>query len=175
MKELPASSVNYGRQSNIFKESVMIKHLVVAISALFLLAVNLPARSDASLIPLVRVFPSSAGDVTFQHQTHIQERGIQCTECHHQINAKKLETPHPDYFKQSWIKCRICHNEEAAKGNASLYSCTACHRTNTNDIADETLSAKVVVHKQCWKCHVIGTGKDASAGCKKCHSAKQPS
>ena len=44
---------------------------------------------------------------------------------------------------------------------------------NPRNIADETLSAKVVVHQQCWKCHPVGTGKEASAVCEKCHSGKK--
>ena len=112
------------------------------------------------------------GEVTFTHQMHYQDRGIQCTECHHQINAKKLVTPHPDYFKSSWINCGICHNA-SGKTTQSVYSCSACHRTNPVNIADETLSAKVVIHKQCWKCHAVGTGKEASAGCVFCHSGEK--
>ena len=151
----------------------MIKHFVVAVATILCSAVSPSAGADTPEIPVERIFPSSVGDVVFKHQVHIQERGIQCTECHHQINAKKLETPHPEYFKASWIKCGICH-VEAGKAKSSLYSCSTCHQTNTKDIADETLSAKVVVHQQCWKCHAIGTGKEASTSCVKCHAAKKP-
>jgi len=31
-----------------------------------------------------------------------------------------------------------------------------------------------VIHKQCWKCHAVGTGKDASKACEKCHAGKKP-
>ena len=150
----------------------MVRYFVVAVSAILLFALNVPARADAGEIPVVRIFFTSVGDVTFKHQTHYQDRGIQCSECHHQINAKKLVTPHPDYFKSSWVKCGICHNA-SEKAKQDVYACSACHRTNPFDIADETLSEKVVIHKLCWKCHAVGTGKDASASCVFCHSRKK--
>lgn len=150
----------------------MTKYFAVAISAFILLAAQLPAYSGSLEIPVERKFPSSAGAVTFKHQMHIQDLAVKCVECHHSIDAKKLVTPHPQYLKSSSIKCEICHNETgAAKEN--VYTCSGCHGANPMNIADETLSAKVVVHKQCWKCHQMGTGKEASAGCEKCHSGKK--
>jgi len=172
----------------------MINFLATVISAIVLFAVNLPTEGNAAEVPAERSFPSSAGEVVFHHQMHIKDLGVKCVECHHSINAKPisasrpdnlspasskcpinvktLSTPHPDYFKSSSIKCAICHSEsDATKDNA--YTCSGCHRTNPMNIADETLSAKVVVHRQCWKCHPIGTGKEASTVCEKCHSGKK--
>jgi hypothetical protein len=150
----------------------MIRYLAAALSAIVLVAANLPANSAPGDMPSEKSYPSSVGEVTFHHQMHIKDLGIKCVECHHQINAKKLVTPHPDYFQSSSIKCEICHNE-SEKIKQSAYSCSACHRTNPMNIADETLSAKVVVHQKCWKCHAVGTGKEASKGCEKCHSGKK--
>jgi Zn finger protein HypA/HybF involved in hydrogenase expression len=153
-------------------EIAMIRHLVAALSAIVLLAANLPVRSESLAIPAEKSFPSSVGEVVFHHQMHIKDLSIKCVECHHQIDAKKLNTPHPDYFKSASIKCEICH-KESAEVKQKAYVCSACHSTKPMNIADETLSAKVVVHKQCWKCHQVGTGKEASKGCEKCHSGKK--
>ncbi|MGP1676020.1 MAG: cytochrome c3 family protein [Burkholderiales bacterium] len=150
----------------------MFKYVVAAGSIIILLAASLPARSDTLAIPSVTTFPSSVGEVTFTHEMHIKDRAIACGECHHQINAKKLTTPHPDYFKSSSIKCEICHNEPE-KVKQKVYTCSGCHRTNPVNIADETLSAKVVIHKQCWKCHQVGAGKEAGRACEFCHSGKK--
>jgi hypothetical protein len=150
----------------------MIKYLVAALSAIVLLASSWPAYSAPMDIPEERIFPSSVGEVTFHHQMHTKDLAIKCVDCHHQINAKKLTTPHPDYFKSSTIKCEICH-DESEKIKQKAYTCSVCHHTNPVNIADETLSAKVVIHKQCWKCHPVSTGKDASKGCEKCHSGKK--
>ena len=159
----------------------MIKYFLAAVSAVLFSIANLPATAAPAApkapaaavdVPAERIFPSSAGEVVFHHQMHIKDFGIKCADCHHEINAKKLTTPHPDYFKSSSIKCEICHNE-SAKIKQKAYVCSECHRANPRNIADETLSAKVVVHQQCWKCHPVGTGKEASAVCEKCHSGKK--
>lgn len=156
----------------------MIKYLVAVISALLLLAFNPPAGAETGEIPVLKSFPSSVGEVIFTHQMHARERAIACVECHHQINAKQLATPHPDYFKSSWINCEICHNQPGktnatGKFKQSAYACSGCHRTNPGNIVDETLSAKVVIHRQCWKCHQVGVGKQASKSCDLCHSGKR--
>jgi Zn finger protein HypA/HybF involved in hydrogenase expression len=150
----------------------MIKFLATVISAIVLFAVNLPTEGNAAEMPVERIFPSTAGEVVFHHQMHIKDLGVKCVECHHSINAKKLSTPHPDYLKSPSIKCEICH-DESEKIKQKAYTCSECHRTNPMNIADETLSAKVVIHKQCWKCHPVSTGKEASTVCEKCHSGKK--
>ena len=128
-------------------------------------------KADPGEIPSEIHIPSSVGEVIFRHQAHISDRGIGCGDCHHQINAKALNTPHPDYLKSSWINCKVCH-DESGKTKQTIYACSECHGTNPQNIADETLSAKVVIHQQCWKCHPVNTGADASASCQKCHSGK---
>lgn len=150
----------------------MLKYIAAAGAMLVLLAASLPAKSDTSAIPEERSFPSTVGEVVFHHQMHIKDLSIKCVECHHSIDAKKLVTPHPAYLKSSSIKCEICHRASGEiKQNA--YTCSGCHEKNPMNIADETLSAKVVIHKQCWKCHPVGTGKEASVACEKCHSGKK--
>ena len=150
----------------------MTKYSVVAALVVSFAGLIACVTAQAQDPPAEKMFPSAIGEVIFRHQAHVQERGIACADCHHQINAKKLKTAHPDYFKSSWINCEICHND-THKAKPSFYSCSACHQANTKNIADETLSAKVVIHQQCWKCHAIGAGKDASSGCSKCHFGKR--
>lgn len=150
----------------------MTKYFLAAISTLLLLAASLPAHSDDIGAPPDKAFPSSVGEVIFKHKAHVQDRGIKCVDCHHQINARPLTIPHPAYFKSSSINCEICHKpSERLKQNT--YVCSECHRTNPINIADETLSAKVVIHKQCWTCHQVSTGKEASKSCESCHSGKK--
>lgn len=130
------------------------------------------AKSGTAGMPSEIIIPSSVGEVTFHHQVHTADRAIECVECHHQINAKKLNTPHPDYLQSSWINCKVCH-DGPGKIKQSVYACSGCHPTNPTSIADETLSAKVVIHKQCWKCHQVNTGKEASGSCELCHSGRK--
>jgi len=116
-------------------------------------------------------FKSSVGDVLFDHKAHVKDQQVECVECHHQIHAGDLDTPHPDYMKSSWISCNICHDTESAK-NGKYYKCSHCHLSNPDDIADETLSSKVVTHKSCWNCHEAGKGVEASKSCTECHAKK---
>ncbi len=115
---------------------------------------------------------SSVGNVVLPHDIHVKKVKIKCKECHHQIHAKELDTPHPDYMTSSRANCPTCHevNSETRKKH---YKCSLCHHSDPDDIADETLSAKVVIHKSCWKCHEAGTGAEASAGCSDCHAMEE--
>jgi len=130
------------------------------------------SQVDTSKVPVEIIFPSTIGVIHFPHQVHIEDLGIKCVTCHHQINAKYLSTPHPDYLKSSWIKCEICHkqSEQIAK---QVFSCSDCHHSNPKSLTDETLSSKVVIHKKCWECHEVNTGSTASQMCGLCHSGKK--
>ena len=126
-----------------------------------------PSLDDAGTLQEILI-ESSVGYVIFPHDFHVTGVKMECVECHHQIHAVELDTPHPDYLTSSWINCQSCHNPKSETDQV-YYQCDKCHHTNTNNIADETLSSKVVVHKSCWKCHDTKTGVDASQGCVDCH------
>jgi hypothetical protein len=108
------------------------------------------------------------GPATFPHQSHLEDLGIACKDCHHETNATALRMPHEGYFDDFWIDCRICHNPTGGAA-AGPQACAQCHHGSPASIADETLSAKVVIHKSCWGCHDSGTGEEASKGCSTCH------
>jgi hypothetical protein len=129
-----------------------------------------PAQPGAG-IPDEITFESSVGNVLFPHAEHATDLAIECVECHHQIRAMDLDTPHPDYLDSSWINCKTCHDDGLDAGTA-YYRCEDCHHSDPDNIADETLSSKVVVHKNCWTCHESGTGVRASEGCGDCHVKK---
>jgi len=119
-------------------------------------------------MPDVVTFKASVGDVHFRHKFHVKDLGLECVQCHHQVSAVQLKTPHPSYLDSSWINCHLCHDPKE-QTNKPYYKCSRCHHVNPNKIADETLSSKVVTHESCWKCHESGTGVEASKGCPACH------
>ena len=129
-----------------------------------------PSKSavDNSDMPGEIIYESSVGNVLFPHSVHAKDQEIECTECHHQIHAGELDTPHPGYMTSSWVSCNICHNTNP-ENSQKYYRCSYCHHSDPDDIADETLSSKVVTHKSCWNCHESGTGVEASKGCSECH------
>ena len=111
-----------------------------------------------------------SGDVCFPHAMHYDDLGIECVSCHHETNAAELDMPHEDYFEDLWIDCRICHKPGQA---ASVpLACSNCHHESPTDIADQTLSSKVVIHKSCWECHDVGRAEEASMACKTCHGGE---
>ena len=131
-------------------------------------------KSQAAIagMPDKVTFTSSVGNVLFAHDLHAVELEIECADCHHQILAMELETPHPDYMTSSWIMCQTCHNSNT-EADGQYYECSVCHHSDLSDIADETLSSKVVIHNSCWQCHESGTGVRASEGCSICHVKEQ--
>lgn len=125
-------------------------------------------RAKRPKLPNIVTFESSVGNVDFPHRVH-QKMG--CQKCHHQIRAKDLITPHDEYLAYSWVNCQDCHDE--SENDSTYYGCAKCHHSNLENIADETLSSKVVVHKNCWKCHLSGTGVEASERCSYCHEKEE--
>jgi hypothetical protein len=113
--------------------------------------------------------PSRIAPAVFPHDEHAADMEIECIRCHHETNAAPLTLPHKDYFDDFWIDCTICHKESGAAELAPR-RCSRCHHSPNGDIADETLSAKVVIHKNCWSCHEVGRGAEASATCANCHT-----
>ncbi|MCA9742126.1 hypothetical protein KC734_11340 [candidate division KSB1 bacterium] len=126
----------------------------------------------ADSVPAMIVSPSCIGEVQFPHKYHYEEMEIDCKDCHHETNATTIETPHDEYFQDFWIDCAICHRKN---GNPVMeaQSCSSCHHSTPSSVADETLSAKVVIHKNCWDCHGVGTGQEASESCAFCHSGER--
>jgi uncharacterized CHY-type Zn-finger protein len=119
--------------------------------------------------PTVEPRPSSImGDLIFDHVAHVEDMELACDECHHETNAVPLDTPHEQYFHDIWIDCGVCHRE-AGSPELEPQSCYNCHDAKLRDIADERLSPKVILHKNCWTCHEVETGLEASESCELCH------
>lgn len=131
--------------------------------------VGLPEqKSRHEQIPAVIKSPSAIGEVSFPHRYHIDELEIECSTCHHETNAVRLHFPHEDYFDDFWIDCTICHRQ-TADTQLMPQACSKCHHASPTNIADETLSSKVVIHKNCWSCHEAEKGEEASRSCSFCH------
>lgn len=124
-------------------------------------------------VPPILASPSCIGEVIFPHEMHFEDIGIPCEDCHHEVNATKLDMPHSNYFDDFWIDCLACHGESGRPSTSQ--SCSTCHHSDPTGIADETLSSKVVIHKSCWQCHEMGTGNEASSACPTCHQGARTS
>jgi hypothetical protein len=109
------------------------------------------------------------GELIFDHEMHTDDLELECDECHHETNAVPLDSPHEEYFHDLWIDCGACHHE-AGSSDPEPQSCYDCHDVKLRDIADERLGPKVILHKNCWTCHEVETGVEASESCELCHS-----
>jgi hypothetical protein len=130
------------------------------------------AEDPATSVPPNIVSPSSVGEVVFPHLKHVQEYNLECVTCHHETRAAALDMPHPQYFNDFWIDCKICHQsaEGAALGPAP---CSKCHPSSPRNVADQTVSSKVAIHRSCWVCHEPGSGEKATATCSLCHNRQR--
>jgi len=126
------------------------------------------AEVEGAAPPVAQRPTSMMGELIFDHEMHADELELECDECHHETNAVPLDFPHEAYFHDLWIDCGACHHE-AGSTDLEPQSCYECHDTKLRDIADERLSPKVILHKNCWTCHEVETGVEASESCELCH------
>ena len=98
--------------------------------------------------------PDKKGPVTFEHNKHVTEHGIACTECHHEYKDGKNVWKEGGPVKE----CIECHNpvkeegEEVINLKAAFHkNCTGCHKAMAKDgkITKEELKAL----KKCSSCH----------------------
>jgi len=129
------------------------------------------AADPAPAVPADIISPTSVGEVVFHHRAHFEDQQLPCTACHHETRAAVLNMPHPQYFADFWIDCTVCH--QAASAPQAPQACSTCHRSSLSNIADQTSSAKVAIHRSCWTCHESGTGEKATANCGFCHNRER--
>ncbi|MCJ7581280.1 MAG: cytochrome c family protein [Candidatus Aminicenantes bacterium] len=154
------------RHITSFGKALFFVLFIVGVSAL--IGISFAQDNQEKLLDPIIISPSSVGEVAFPHQFHFEGLELECQTCHHEINASILQMPHEAYFDDFWIDCKICHRGDGS-AVSQPQSCSNCHHNSPTDIADETLSAKVVIHKNCWKCHEMERGEKASQSCSVCH------
>lgn len=141
------------------------------LASLFLLLALSGCSSEPKPVKTATTTPglSPWKKVKFPHKAHTTDYDVACKTCHHETNAKVLKTPHPGYFRDSSFRCETCHRASTAPRKPQ--ACVNCHHRAPSSTTDETLSAKVVIHKSCWRkgCHSVGEGKVAANKCKSCH------
>ena len=150
------------------------ENAVRVLSCVLLAALTVSAPTSAAAaepeapVPAEIISPTSVGEVVFPHRKHFEELQVACTACHHETRAAVLDMPHPQYFDDFWIDCKLCHREAPAP--LAPQACSTCHHGSLSNIADQTSSAKVAIHRSCWTCHPSGSGETATANCAFCHN-----
>lgn len=117
--------------------------------------------------------PAPDGEVVFPHRAHTDDFGVECKVCHHELNARPLNTPHEGYLSDVEIDCQGCHGGQAGTDRPVL-ACSRCHQGSAASRGHQTLSAKAAIHQSCWACHEVRTGAQASKACPTCHAGGAP-
>lgn len=84
-------------------------------------------------------FKSTAGNVLFDHKAHIEDYGLDCTDCHHEFDESEQKKPQA---------CSVCHTgdetgEAFKRPDAFHQQCIGCH--------EDSGSGPV----KCSDCHVL--------------------
>ncbi len=121
-------------------------------------------------------------DLTFSHKYHIEEEGVECTECHTAVEESKLGA---DDLLPTMSTCFDCHEDEED-------NCTFCHENTKNKriilprVTDYNPKFNHIKHADegisCIKCHEGINNKESAAGsvhlpmmsdCMECHETPE--
>lgn len=138
-------------------------------SAVALLGALVALAAGAAGPPETLTWPSSVGEVVFDHRMHVEDLGAECVSCHHETVARPLADPHPDYFDGFWVDCATCHGGAPSEAAGGARSCAECHPASVHRPHVDLPTVKVALHQSCWSCHESGRGAEASASCAVCH------
>lgn len=95
-----------------------------------------PAPGPDGGEPVRMLFEGKAGNVLFDHQTHVQDYGIDCASCHHNLedgdDTYSCAVCHEEISEDEYMlsltdalhqQCIQCHTD----GGAGPVDCAACH------------------------------------------------
>ncbi len=130
----------------------------LALVFVFMFAVPVMAQPEEDVIELNSSIIKEHRQpiVQFNHYAHMDDYGIECSECHHVYENGKNVWSDSDPVK----KCEQCHNDPTTKNEIRLpskklnlkyafhKSCIGCHRKYNKE--NNTEAAPV----QCQNCHV---------------------
>ncbi len=170
--------------------------LVVGIASYSLVKTGSPEDPEDPEEP-VRVFYETTGEnVLFDHMTHSEGYGLECTDCHHKVAWESGEDVDME------ISCGSCHTPESshepALGEDGLFDhdahvdwygldCTDCHHMYDEDSDDEPQNCnachgetgddympglKDSYHQQCIECHVDFGSGPTTENCSDCHKER---
>ncbi len=137
--------------------------------------------------PVRIMFQAAGQDVLFDHVTHVDIYGFQCTDCHHEIaqEAGAKEAPcgschtresehlpafgenglfnHQEHSEYYGLDCAQCHHEMDDMG-MDPQQCSSCHMP---DAGIPTMAE--ASHMQCIGCHSDMGAGPVKADCNSCH------
>ncbi|PIE66614.1 MAG: cytochrome C [Desulfobacterales bacterium] len=88
--------------------------------------------------PVRLMFQNAGGKVLFTHQIHTEDYGLECSDCHHNLEDDEVYSCRecheqegdgdlPSITDALHTTCKGCHED----GGAGPVECESCHRNNT--------------------------------------------
>lgn len=111
--------------------------LAILFTGLMMLSVGLPGAQEQEVPKQVRIENEGYRrklfkPIYFGHDVHVEDYGIECTECHHEYKGGKNVWKEGDRVP----KCVVCHNPQKKQGNSARllfafhFNCRNCHKLN---------------------------------------------
>ena len=158
------------------KRYVPILALVAALLVVAVAGFLLPEGKQD--VPARIVLDNTGGRVIFTHQVHVEDYGLDCTDCHHddigQDRPLACGTCHPAAFDKKF-------RAEHQKAFPSDEACLRCHsEVPKGELAPEDRpdtdfmpTRADAFHQQCQSCHEdMGSGPYGKDACYQCHAEK---
>ncbi|MGM0452137.1 MAG: cytochrome c3 family protein [Thermodesulfobacteriota bacterium] len=144
--------------------------------------------------PVRVMFESTGENVLFEHTTHVQTYGFECTDCHHAVSQQVREKPdscgqchtpesehqpaigengafdHETHSQYYGLSCAECHHEIEDGYASDPQPCSSCHMETSDD--PSMPSAADAYHQQCIDCH-SNMGGPVTEDCDACHKPRK--
>jgi hypothetical protein len=130
-------TITYSRRGNAGMHKRWVIFLTVVLTGLILLAAGLP-RAQEQESPKWVVIENEGykrkafKPISFTHEVHAEDYGVECTECHHDYKEGENVWKEGDPV----LKCVVCHNPQLKQGEvdrllfAFHFNCKGCHKLN---------------------------------------------
>lgn len=150
--------------------------IATVVAVLLAIAVaGFTAGATEKTTPARVVMDNAGGRVIFSHKFHIEDYGLECTDCHHD-----------DIEAETYLACGSCHpsefNEAFRTDHPERFpddeACLRCHYdTPTETLSDDDRPDTDFIplradafHTQCMSCHEENGGPYGDDSCNDCHA-----
>lgn len=156
----------------------------------------LPAKTPEE--PVRTYYECTGDNVLFEHMTHSENYGLECTDCHHKIartedgaedekeascgschTGQSSYTPalgeeglfdHDTHSQYYGLSCTDCHHMYDPESGSSPQDCGACHMETGSDYMPSLTDS---YHQQCIGCHKDFGAGPTTENCNACHKSRK--
>lgn len=166
----------------------MQKHILILGLCLLLVAIAgyiLPEQDE----PVTKriLLENVGGGVVFDHEVHVDSYGLDCVDCHHELEILSEADDTEIFSPNQVLECGVCHGVDFGEGDEKVretfaanhvgdfpdpYACVTCHH-----LEYETIDWGHDMHVEdfgldCLSCHHDTDIEDLPQNCANCHDAE---